>query len=333
MKKMTLPVTETSAHLKPLGRTTLTEKGISLGWSGAGVELRLSARRVALHFADYTAEAKAFLGVYVNNSKQIHCISGVSPIVMLEDAQGIESLRILRLSEGDMPICLTDIVLYGEDEPALLPPPEPKKRKMLFIGDSITCGYGTDSTSLDTEFYTWEEDVTHAYAYLTAAHYDADYQIVSISGMGIVKSCRGQKEREFPDFYCLANRSGAPDLDQSGFVPDVLVVNGGTNDSATVPPEEFTPGVEAFLDTLRQKYPKAEIVWIYGAMGDKYSQVMFPLFEKRAQTDKKISFCLASSIYPTPDYVGVKGHPNCLGQKQLANELIAHIDGKMKGEW
>ena len=333
MKKMTLPVTEISAHLKPLGRTALTEKGISLGWSGAGVELRLSARRVALHFADYTAEAKAFLGVYVNNSKQIHCISGASPIVMLEDAQGIESLRILRLSEGDMPICLTHIVLYGEDEPALLPPPEPKKRKMLFIGDSITCGYGTDSTSLDTEFYTWEEDVTHAYAYLTAAHYDADYQIVSISGMGIVKSCRGQKEREFPDFYCLANRSGAPDLDQSGFVPDVLVVNGGTNDSATVPPEEFTPGVEAFLDTLRQKYPQAEIVWIYGAMGDKYSQAMFPLFEKRAQTDEKISFCLASSIYPTPDYVGVKGHPNCLGQKQLANELIAHIDGKMKGEW
>jgi hypothetical protein len=112
-----------------------------------------------------------------------------------------------------------------------------------------------------------------------------------------------------------------------------LVVNGGTNDGATVPPEEFAAGVEVFLDALREKYPQSEIVWIYGAMGDKYSQVMFPLFEKRAEKDGKISFCLASSIYPTPDYVGVKGHPNCPGQRQLAKELIAHIDSRMKGAW
>lgn len=333
MEKITLQISDIANNIKPLGRTRLTREGQEFGWSGAGVSLCLSARRVALHFADYNCETKAFVGVYVNNSKQIHCISGDSPIVMLENEDGIRTLTLVRLSEGDKPIYLKEVVLYGEDHPTLLPPPEAKKRKMLFVGDSITCGYGTDSSSEDTEFYTWEEDVTHAYAYLTADHYGADYQIVSISGMGIVKSCRGQKEREFPDFYALANRSGAPDLDQSGFVPDVLVVNGGTNDGATVPPEEFAAGVEVFLDTLREKYPQSEIVWIYGAMGDKYSQVMFPLFEKRAEKDGKISFCLASAIYPTPDYVGVKGHPNCPGQRQLAKELIAHIDRRMKGEW
>ena len=333
MQKVTLKLNEIQPMIKPLGRTRLTDRGQELSWSAAGISLCLSARRVALHFADYGAESKAFIGVFVNNSKQIHSISGMSPVVMLEDAQEIDILSILRLSEGDIPLYLTEIVLYGEDEPTLLPPPQNSRRRMLFIGDSITCGYGTDSVAEEDVFLTAEEDVTHAYAYLTAQHFGADYQIISISGMGIVKSCRGESERQFPDFFALANRSGSSDPDESGFDPHVVVINGGTNDSFHVPPEEFAAGVEMFLATLREKYPQSEIVWIYGAMGDKYSRVLYPLFQKKAQTDSHITFTLASGIYPTPSFVGVKGHPNCMGQKRLATELICHVENRMKGAW
>ena len=326
MIKLSLPLSEVQSQIKLLGRTRLTEDGQELSWSASGIELCCKAHRIALHFKDYNPEAKAFLGVYVNNSKQIHAISGQSPIVVVAEDAGISTLRILRISAGDMPVYLQSIVLYGNEEaPSLLPPPSEKTRKMLFIGDSITCGYGTDSEKGDSVYRSSEEDTTHAYAYLTAQHFDADYQLVCISGMGILKSCRGQLERQFPEFFNLANRSGSQELDQSGFCPQVVVVNGGTNDSATVPPKEFALGVDQFLTTLRQTYPYAKIVWIYGSMGDKYSQVLYPLFDKRRETDPHMSFCLATAIYDTDAFVGVNGHPTYLGQQRQARELIQHI--------
>ena len=65
----------------------------------------------------------------------------------------------------------------------------------------------------------------------------------------------------------------------------------------------------------------------------KMDILLYPLFQKKAQTDSHISFTLASSIYPTPSFVGVKGHPNCMGQKRLATELICHVENRMKGAW
>ena len=333
MIKLSLSLSEVQSQIKPLGRTRFTEDGQELSWSASGIELCCKAHRIALHFKDYNSEAKAFLGVYVNNSKQIHAISGQSPMIVVAEDEGISTLRILRISAGDMPVYLQTIELYGNEEaPCLLPPPAEKARKILFIGDSITCGYGTDSERGDTVYRPWEEDATHAYAYLTAKHFDADYQIVCISGMGILKSCRGQLERQFPDFFSLANRSGSQEPDQSGFAPQLVVVNGGTNDSATVPPEEFAAGADQFLTTLRNQYPHAEIVWIYGAMGDKYSQVMYPLLEKRRETDPHMSFCLATAIYETSAFVGVNGHPTYLGQQRQARELIQHISAIMDKE-
>ena len=57
-----------------------------------------------------------------------------------------------------MPVSYTHLDTDGNIKPT-----EPKERKLLFIGDSITAGYGVNGEQSDTVFTTKTEDVTKAY--------------------------------------------------------------------------------------------------------------------------------------------------------------------------
>ena len=327
MNKTVYVVSEHTDKLKMLGRTRFTPKGLELSWSGSGCAISPCARRIVLTFADAGASASpVMVGVYVNGKKETHALQGERALVVVEAEEGITALSVLRLSAGDQALYLESIELWGEDELALLPPPEKKKNKILFIGDSITCGYGTDSSSSHNIYHTWEEDVTHAYAYLTAEHFDADYQIIAISGQGIVLNCRGEHGRLFCEFFGQANRTPTPVPDESGFSPRLVVVNGGTNDNGKpVPQEDFKEGVDHLLTLLRANYPDAYILWIYGAMNAPYHQVLVQVFDERQKTDENMSYVNARPIYDNPAFVGANGHPTHLGQIDLAEQLTKHI--------
>ena len=318
-------------HAKQHGRVRTTSEGLEMAWSGSGFTFSLSGcHKVVLRFAPLENNGNrtpVCVGVYVNGSKTKFCLEGTTPIIFVENDEEIETFTCLRLSEGDVPLLLQSFELWG-DAPAFLPPPPAASKRILFIGDSITCGYGTESVKDDTVFYSWEEDVTHAYAYITAKALGADYQIVAISGQGIVLNCMGEVGRRFGDFWKNANRTPNPPQDESQFDPHIVVVNGGTNDrGGNVSFDTFYEGADHFLSAIREKHPKAEIIWIYGAMGTQYAEPLERLFANRRKTDAHMSFVCATPIYAHDERVGVHGHPTHLGQIHLAKELMAHIAG------
>jgi lysophospholipase L1-like esterase len=174
------------------------------------------------------------------------------------------------------------------DGESITPAPE-KKYKIEFIGDSITCGYGVDDPDPLHDFKTGTEDVTKAFAYKTAKALDVDYSMFSISGYGIISGYTDDPkirhdEQLIPTFYesmglsydALDGIAKSQDItwDFNRYVPDVVVLNLGTNDDSycqedTERQAKFASLYIDFLKTIRKYNQKAYIVCAFGLMGDR----------------------------------------------------------------
>lgn len=141
---------------------------------------------------------------------------------------------------------------------------------MVIIGDSITAGACDEDGDKDQ----WDDRRTHdaafSWAALTAAAFSADYQNISISGIGLAAGYDdvliGQVwDRLYPS-------AESPKADLAKFVPDVVLVLLGDNDDSYprdhhLPfPSNFGDNYASLVHAIRAAYPRASIVLLNGGM-------------------------------------------------------------------
>jgi len=155
-----------------------------------------------------------------------------------------------------------------------LPAPQ-YARRIEFIGDSITVGYGNTArgrtcTPADVRDTT---DTSQSFAPLTAKHFGAAYRINAFSGRGVVRNYGGMLPgMTLPVLYGYTLLDGSVGADDTGWTPDVVVVGLGTNDFSTPladgepwrTPEalrtDFVHFYVAFLAKLHAKWPAAHVI-------------------------------------------------------------------------
>jgi lysophospholipase L1-like esterase len=150
---------------------------------------------------------------------------------------------------------------------ALVPSPAPFTRRIEYVGDSITCGYGDlgtcDPSGTCCTFSASTEDETVAYGALTAATLDAQQTVIAYSGIGMLRNYSGTTTNQMPSLF---TRILADDTSSvwsfSTPAPDVVIINLGTNDFATGDPgNAFVTAYEAFITgELRAHYPNAYVL-------------------------------------------------------------------------
>lgn len=161
--------------------------------------------------------------------------------------------------------------------------PEAPERRMEFVGDSITCGYGNEVSTTDPDSYKFtsaNENALFAYGAVTARALGADYVAVAASGRGMVRNYSGGGGLYAPEFYELtSSEASGVAWDHSNYSPDVIVVNLGTNDfsiglseeEVTAMREEYRAAYVEFLTHLRALHPDATLVATVGPMmSDSY---------------------------------------------------------------
>lgn len=280
-------------NVKWIGRTLFQDGVLWCGPSGSGAAFRAKAKRLAIWLAgdDTTAgnitEGPARVGIFVNGKRTVDMVV-TNPCCRVEIWEG-DSIRtaevvVLKLSECAMSVA--GIAAVETEEGAMVTPKEPKLRRIEFVGDSITCGFGVDLEKPDTEFETKTEDFTKTYAYKTAQLLCADYSVVAYSGYGVLSGFtdNGMKNTfgVLPPLYDKVGFSfGHPEgmykleeaeWDFGRFVPQVIVMNLGTNDTCycgTDPDkqEEFKGAYVDFLKKVRSYNPSACILGVVGTMG------------------------------------------------------------------
>lgn len=245
---------------------------------------------------------------------------------------GAHSLRVAYAIEGyEKNASFRGFTVTGEGA-RLLPPPERPALKMEFIGNSITCGYGTEETDPSVGFSYDTENHTLGYAYLTARALDADFNVVARSGIGMYRSYGGPREgtpdQRMPVEYdrtLIYN----PDhyWNHSSFHPDIICINLGTNDTSLddYDIDSFELTYRKFLTHLRMLHPQAKIVLLTGSMlhGKALEDVKGAL-DRLSDPEKQIYRFDMSEQTGDLGY-GANYHPSKAQAAKMAEELTAYI--------
>ncbi len=301
-----------------------------LSWSLTGFAVRFIGERAIIHFReDHALDVTAYLKVELDGiERKYGIIDGREKIVLDGLGDGEHTLVLRRVSAGELPVKVSAFEIVG-DVCEILSPPEMPKLKMQFFGDSITCGYGVLGDFATRTYSTFEEDATKTYAYLTAKSLGADIRVCAISGQGICSNCAGEHGTLFSEFFEYETRDGKHMHDFTGWVPDVVVINGGTNDHGHASLENFRAGCAAILARAREVYPNAHIFWAYGLMGNRFAPVLESLFDELCHDDDKLHYVYFERI--TDGEIGANGHPGVRGQARGAKvltEAIREVIGK-----
>ena len=211
--------------------------------------------------------------------------------------------------------------------------PEKPTRKMEFIGNSITCGTGSDIDKIPCGTGQWydQHNAYMSYGPLTARKLNAQWHLSAVSGIGLIHSCCNMKV-VMPQVFDKVNmRDDTIAWDFTKYIPDVVTItlgqNDGIQDSAT-----FCGAYVQFINTIRSKYPQAHIFCLTSPMADSALAAAMKKYltgvvgYMNSGGDSKVYKYFYSKQY----HHGCGGHPDLEEHGLIAQELMAYI-GKIMG--
>ena len=319
--------------IKTLGRSLIDANGIICDHSAAGIEF-CGTMVGDVEIEIVTSGVKAgcnytYFTVYIDGVRQNKRFSttvGPDTIKIASfEQEGEHTIAIVKQTESNY-TCLEikNIIMNGTLNDA----PANKELFIEFIGDSLTCGMGNIgvNSSPDPQTPMWE-DATQSYGYMIAEDLDADYSIVSQSGIGIA----GSWFDPLFDFYTKASYSRNKQEEHPFFLrtPDLIVINLGTNDyylnkdkdPNMCKPAEVEQKTEEFIELVRSSYGKdIPIVWAYGFVGTFLYDNIKAAIDKLGGENAGIYMCAVPS-----NTGGAQWHPNVSGHRAAADALLPLI--------
>ena len=201
-------------------------------------------------------------------------------------------------------------------------------RKILVLGDSVTCGEAIDRIAGDTKNSSWWNPRL-SYGMLTAKILQAQVNLVCFGGRGLIRSWNGKTdEQNLPDFYqlAIADSTHPARWNHAEYEPDVIVSTIGTNDfSQGIPDREiYINAYVTFLRTLLDNHPHAQLLLSTGAIleGDKKTALIEYINEAIKRVGRKQIHFVASSHYQGD---GIDIHPTKEQHQKMAAELTTQL--------
>jgi lysophospholipase L1-like esterase len=338
-----------------LGRTKEVDNIRYINYSCSGIEFEFVGTSVSVDLCTDSSKweetLKAWVAVFIDDedtpSKRILLDKNENIYKIYEgDISRKVKIRLMKMSEAAFSkVGIKEIIIEGEGD---ITPTKAKERRIEFIGDSITCGYGIEGVFEKDVFNTTQENPWEAYAARTARYFNADFNCVSWSGIGVISSWTEvdapNTDWLMPMLYkytdaALDNDFGSKEFelwDNDLFIPDLIVVNLGTNDTSyTKNTKEkinaFEYGYYDFLRKIRNSNPNADIICTLGVMG----QELCPAVEaavtkfKNSKGDKKI-YTHFFDVQSEEDGIGTDWHPSSKTHEKMSESLINKIKEVMK---
>lgn len=315
------------------------EQWISIWMDGA-----LISRHILLNGA---SEVPIFLNADPNAVHHVRVLKEVQP--MTED-----SINIFRICS-----VRTDGTFLETAE---------KEMKLEFIGDSLTSGEGTIGAVPEMTWNSMVMGASFAYPLLTADALGAECRIMSKGGWGVFCSYDGDPTKNIPGYYdricSMLTREkevaagAAKENDFASWQPDAVIINLGTNDDSAFHSEPAYPdgltgqlldqkmisedeyeeesvarvqkAVIDFLYELREKNPKAYLIWAYGSFDQtlaKYIKIAVEEYVSRTGDTKAEAIKFPSF---TEDLKGSREHPGRAWHKQVTDFLTDLIPSRLE---
>lgn len=316
-------------EIRFVGRAeTLPDGALSFDWSGCYFTFRFEGRACAMRASD---SGRNYYNVFIDGHPHgTVAVAGADSTIVLAEGlpHGRHTVLVQKRTEGEQGRTTLRGILT---ERPLLTAPAAPGRHIEFIGDSHTCGYGTEGKSVKEPFTPQTENCNLAWGCITARCFDADYTLIAHSGQGVARNWGDAKEvsdttmRE--RFVRTYDMDPATRWSFKSYRPDIVVIKLGSNDFST----EVVPSREAFnasyarlLDHLRAAYGPVPVLCV--SPSDNLTILGYLEIFQRERNDPNLHLtAMLPGITDWDRDMGANFHPNHRGQRKMALSVIPYI--------
>ncbi|WP_083608098.1 SGNH/GDSL hydrolase family protein [Teredinibacter haidensis] len=257
------------------GRVEVLDNG-AVRFGFPGVSFKFEFTGSSLQLLASSEQGNSYLDIVVDGeSSVINIPQNPTKIALLSgSAIGKHSVEIFNRSETWHGITTLSSIEVGQG--TLLAKPALPERKILVIGDSITCGEAIESPAeCGTKANDWWNPRL-SYGMLMAAEFDAQAHLVCMGGHGLIRNWDGvTTDINAPVYYDLAIVAGDASVSwsQADYTPDLVYIALGTNDFSThagpIPSEsDYVEPYIGFVKKILSDHPNTQVVLTEGPMLD-----------------------------------------------------------------
>ncbi|RYE19961.1 MAG: acetyl xylan esterase [Sphingobacteriaceae bacterium] len=317
-------------NIQYTGRVDFSNPKLPKFWSpGVYVQAKFKGNscKVIVHDEVLYGNNHNYIEVVVDNQKpyRIQTKGKIDTINVSKDLDnGAHIITICKNTESNIGYLQLAGIVCEE----LLPLPAKPKHKIEYIGDSITCGTGSDLSVIDCGKGQWydQHNAYMSYGPTSARLLNAQWSLTAVSGIGLIHSCCNMSLVMPPAFDKVSLRQDSIKWNFSKYQPDVVTVCLGQNDGVQ-DSVKFTDAYIKFIKTIRNHYPKASIVCLTSPMGDfKLTKALKNYLTAVVKSvnqagDKNVSkYFFSKSFNGGCDY-----HPNMAEHQIIAMEVAGYI--------
>lgn len=313
------------------GRSQSAEEGRELIASAASVSTRVSGDTVTV-FLQSANENHHYVAVELNKEhKGRFRIKKDSLKFALPASDSTSLLTVYKETEASN----GSVIFSGIRAQKIEKPAEENRPKIEFIGDSITCGMGADTSEIDCEEGEWFDQHTAYMSYgpLVARALDADFEVNCVSGMGMYRNWNDEGEPVMPEVYPylhLNDKNGKRAEVNKKDAPDIVSIAMGTNDLSLGDGQkkrnpfnaaEFKDNYVDFVRFIFDRYPGTKVALVSSPMAgeEEGKQLIEILKEIEAEfPDRPIEVFGFEKMRAA----GCTGHPSIEDHEQMAEKLV-----------
>ena len=319
-----------------VGRTQTNGDCVSFDWTGCYLRIKFNGPFLSIRASE---TGKSYFNVWLDSSTdktpdKVISISGKDTTIILANGKDFSAkgtlsphdVTIQKRTEGGSKTTIMEFTTKG----AVLQADSLKSRQIEFIGDSYTCGYGTEAKKGE-HFKLETENVNYSYAPIVARYFDADYAIIAHSGMGIARNYNDAgKGYYMPDRYLHTFDVAGTDkwnADSAAFRPAMTVILLGTNDFSTgrQPSQNmFVGNYIRLIKEIKANYGENYPILCTAAKGDvNIFEYVRSAVEKCGL--KNVHYMGYGDAVFSEDEYGADWHPNYKAHRKIAHSIIPYI--------
>lgn len=327
------PTGGTASAVLYIGRfNTSDPAGPKSAWSATTIKANFSGTAIS---ANLVSVGDNWYNVVIDGvvKTPVHVPAGTNGVVALASglASGNHTIEFVRRTEA----YIGDVQFKGFTVTGgqLLAAPTPSARRIEFIGDSISAGYGNEGIDQYHSFTPQNENAYLAYGPVTARALGADQFVVAWSGKGVSRNYGGDTTDLMPSLYPRILPYDTTTLwNPSQWVPQVVVINLGTNDFGSGVPDKttFTTAYSNFVKQIRGQYPSAHIYLALGPL--LYDPNLTTARDYITTVSNQLTSAGDTKIHfiEFPQQTGALGygedwHPSVAQHAAMAQQLITQI--------
>jgi lysophospholipase L1-like esterase len=320
----TVPASD--ARVARMGRTVQDPDGaVRFGYPGVTLRVAFTGTRLSMDAQGGTQGGnKSLVDVIVDGGAPttVALTPGVRSIELVKDAKpGRHTVEVVHRTETWLGV--VSVARFATDGKVAAAPALPR-RKLLVLGDSVTCGANMERPDDDKNNPHWW-NARVSYGMLLGRDLEAQVQLVCFGGRGLVRSWNGKTdEYQLADYYGLAipDASHPAAWNQADYAPDLILVAIGTNDFNQGIPDRasYVVAYELFVRKLLRDHPHAQVVLTEGAiLKDEKKAALTSYIAETVKRVPSSRVHAVTSLHHPGD--ALDAHPTTAQHAEMAREL------------